>query len=207
MQSGKLLVVDQDIRVFHFHPHFVGIGDEVGRDVAAVELHTLDHFKLGLKRLCFLDRDHALVADLFHRIGDETTNLRITVGRDSSDLGDFLVRGDILGVLLEVSDNGLDRKIDAALEVHRVHAGGDSLGTFPDDRMSQHGRRSRAVTGLIGGLRGDLAHHLRTHVLELVFELDLLGDGHAVLGDAWCAKRLVEYDVEPPGQASRGRRW
>ena len=199
LQSGKLLFVDQDIRVFHFHPHLVGIGDEVGRDVAAVELHAFDHFELGLERLCFLDRDHAFVADLLHRIGDETTNLRIAIGRDSADLGDLLVRGDVLGVLLEVSDNGLDRKIDAALEVHRVHAGGDSLGTFPDDRVSEHGRRGRAVTGLVGGLRGDLAHHLRAHVLELVLELDLLGDGHAVLGDAWCAERLVEHDVAALG--------
>src|SRR6266516_5909279 len=108
-------------------------------------------------------------------------------------------RGDILGVLLEVSDNGLDRQIDTALEVHRIHAGGDSLGTFSDDRVSEHGRRRRAVTGLVRGLRGNLAHHLRTHVLEFVFELNLLSDGHAVLGNAWCAKRLVEYDVATLG--------
>ena len=44
-------------------------------------------------------------------------------------------------------------------------------------------------------LRGDLAHHLRAHVLELVGELDLLGDGHAVLGDARRAEALVDHDV------------
>ena len=38
------------------------------------------------------------------------------------------------------------------------------------------------ATSLVFG--GDLAHHLRAHVLELVLELDLLGDGDAVLGDA-----------------------
>ena len=37
--------------------------------------------------------------------------------------------------------------------------------------------------------------HLRAHVLELVGELDLLGDGDAVLGDARRAERLVEDDV------------
>src|SRR3982074_2132545 len=41
----------------------------------------------------------------------------------------------------------------------------------------------------------DLAHHLRAHVLELVFKLDFLGDGDAVLGDAGCAERFVEHDV------------
>ena len=73
------------------------------------------------------------------------------------------------------------------------------LSTLPDDRVREHGRRSRAVTCLVRGPRRHLAHHLCAHVLELVFELDLLSDGHAVLGDTRCAKRLVEYDVAAPG--------
>ena len=206
LQSGQLLFVDQDIRIFHLDPHLVGVGDEVGRDVAAVELHALDHFELGFERLCFLDRDHALVADLLHGIGNETTDLGVAVGRDGADLGDLLVRGDVLGVLLQVRDDGLDREVDAAFEIHRVHAGSNSLGAFPDDRVSEHGRGGGAVTGLVGGLRGDLAHHLRAHVLELVFELDLLGDGHAVLGDAGSAERLVEHDVAALGAERHAHR-
>ena len=69
------------------------------------------------------------------------------------------------------------------------------LDAFLDDRLGEHGRGGGAVTGEVGGLRGDFAHHLRAHVLELVFELDLLGDGDAVLGDARRAERLVEDDV------------
>ena len=53
----------------------------------------------------------------------------------------------------------------------------------------EHRRGRRAVAGEIVGLRGDFAHHLRAHVLELVGELDLLGDGDAVLGDARRADR------------------
>ena len=48
-------------------------------------------------------------------------------------------------------------------------------------------------------LRGDFAHHLRAHVLELVGELDVLGDGHAVLGDARGAEGLLEHDVAALG--------
>src|SRR5262249_30259558 len=48
-------------------------------------------------------------------------------------------------------------------------------------------------------LLGDFAQHLRAHVLELVGELDLLGDGDAVLGDARRAERLVEDDVAALG--------
>src|SRR3712207_6955109 len=51
---------------------------------------------------------------------------------------------------------------------------------FTDDRLSQYRRCGRAVTGNIARLRSHLAHHLRTHILELVGQLDLLGDGHAV---------------------------
>ena len=46
---------------------------------------------------------------------------------------------------------------------------------------------------------GDLLDHLRAHVLEPVGELDLLGDGDAVLGDARRAVGLVEDDVAALG--------
>jgi hypothetical protein len=36
---------------------------------------------------------------------------------------------------------------------------------------------------------------LGTHVLELVVEFDLLGDGDAVFSNAWSAPRLVEHPI------------
>ena len=170
-----------------------------GREVAAVELHALDDVELGLEALGLLDRDHALVADLLHRLGDHLADLALAVGRDRADLGDLLVGRDLLRAPLEVLDDGLDRHVDAALQVHRVHAGGHRLGALADDRLRQHGRGRGAVAGEVVGLRGHLAHHLRAHVLELVGELDLLGDGHAVLGDARRAEALVEHDVAALG--------
>src|SRR4029450_9462928 len=62
-----------------------------------------------------------------------------------------------------------------------------------------HGRRRRAVTGDVRRLAGDFAHHLRAHVLERILQLDLLGDGDAVLGDRGGAELLVEDDVAPLG--------
>ena len=104
-----------------------------------------------------------------------------------------------LELVLQVLDDGFDGEIDAALEVHRVHAGGNRLGAFLDDRRGEHGRGGGAVTGEVGGLRRDFAHHLRAHVLELVFELDLLRDRHTVLGDARGAERFVEHDIAALG--------
>src|SRR6202012_3189493 len=91
--------------------------------------------------------------------------------------------------------HGFHRHVDTALQIHRVHAGGNRLGAFTDDRGREHGRGGGAVAGRIGRLGGDFAHHLGAHVLELVVELDLLGDGDTVLGDAGSAERLVEDDV------------
>src|SRR5664279_2178874 len=195
VEVGELLLVDQDVGVVEFDAHLVGVGDEVGRDVAAVELHALDDIEFGFQRLGFLNRDDTLVADLLHGVGKELADLGVAVGGNGADLGDFLVRGDLLGVLDEIGDDGFHSQIDTALQIHRVHAGGNRLGTFPDDGSGQHGGGGGAIAGSIRRLGGDFAHHLGAHVLELVLKLDFFGDGDAVLGDAGCAERLVEHDV------------
>ena len=187
--------MDQDVRVLEFGPHLLGVGDEIGRDVAAVELHTLDHLELGGQALGLLDRDHALVADLLHRLGQHLADFGITVGRDCADLGDLFRGRDLLGPALDVLDDRLDREVDAALQVHRIHAGRHGLAALADNSRSKDGGRGGAVADQVAGLGRHLAHHLRAHVLELVGELDLLGDRHAVLGDPRRAEALVEHDV------------
>ena len=149
--------------------------------------------------LGLLDRDHALVADLLHRVGDHLADRLVAVGRDRADLGDLFGGLHLLGAAFDVFDDGRRRHIDAALEIHRVHAGGDQFETLLHDRGGQHRRGGGAVAGIVTGLRGHLAHHLGAHVLELVFEFDLLGDGDAVLGDAGRAVGLVENDVAALG--------
>ena len=206
LQAGQLLLVQEDVGVLELDHHLLGIGDEVGREIAAVELHALDDLDLGLERLRLLDGDHALVADLLHRLRDHLADGLVTVRRDGADLGDLGRRADLLRPLLDVLDDRGDRDVDAALQVHRVHAGGDRLGAFLDDRVGEHRRGGGAVAGHVVRLLGDLAHHLRAHVLELVLELDLLGDGDAVLGDARRAERLVEHDVAALGAERHAHR-
>jgi len=195
IQLRELLFVDEDVGIFHFNAHLVGVGDEIGRDVAAVKLHAFDDLEFGLERLGFLNRDYALVADLLHRIREKLADFGVAIGGDGANLGDFLVRGDLLRVLDEVSDHGFHRHVDTALQIHRVHPRGNRLSTFPNDGCSQHGRCGGAVTGCVGRLGSDFAHHLSAHVLELVVKFDFLGDGDAVLGDAGCSERFVEHDV------------
>jgi len=47
--------MDKDADVFEDAFHALGVGDEVGGEVAAVKLHAFDYFEGGLHRLGFLD--------------------------------------------------------------------------------------------------------------------------------------------------------
>src|SRR6266852_2112841 len=48
--------------------------------------------------------------------------------------------------------HGDDRLVDAALQIHRVHAGGDELEAFVADRLCEHRGRRGAVAGDVRGL-------------------------------------------------------
>src|SRR3989344_5314421 len=199
LQVRELLLVDEDIGVVEFDLQLLGIGDEIGAEIAAVELHALDRLQFGREALRFLDGDHTLITHLLHRFREDFADLFVAVRRDRRDLRDLAVRLDRLGVRLEILDDGGDGKVDAALDVHRVHPRGDRLRAFADDRLREHGRGGRAVAGLVVLLACDLPQHLRAHILELVGKLDFLGDGDAVLGDARCAEAFVYHDVAALG--------
>ena len=100
-----------------------------------------------------------------------------------------------VAMLLDRCDDRGGGQVDAPLEQHRVGAGGDVAQPLVDDRLGQHGGGGGAVAGDVVGLGGGFLEQLRAHVLEWIVELDLLGDGHAVVGDGRRAELLVEGDV------------
>src|SRR3712207_7171954 len=51
-----------------------------------------------------------------------------------------------LGDLLQLFGDGNYRLVDAALEIHRVHAGGDELHALAHDGLCEHRRRSEEHT-------------------------------------------------------------
>ena len=75
------------------------------------------------------------------------------LARDGADLGDFLAGPwwAWTGFLSSLDDR-LDGLVDAALERHRVVAGGDHLDALGVDGLREHGRGGRAVAGDVGGL-------------------------------------------------------
>ncbi len=84
--------------------HSVRIGDEVGREIAAVELHTFDDFEQGVHRLRFFDGDDAVFADLVHRFGDDRADRLVAVSRNGADLCDHIA-ADRLGMRCDFCDN------------------------------------------------------------------------------------------------------
>ncbi len=78
--------MQKDVRILHFSEHLFSIGNEIRRDVAAVELHAFDDFKLGRERLCFFDRDDAFLADFLHCVGDHCADIGVAISRNRADL-------------------------------------------------------------------------------------------------------------------------
>ena len=123
----------------------------------------------------------------------------VSAARDRRGRGDLLLGLDVLGALVSASETALDGPLDAALERHRVGAGGDVAQTLAHQRLGQHGGGGGAVTRDVVGLLGDLLDQLGADLLPGVLELDLLGDGHAVVGDRGSAPLLVQHDVAALG--------
>ncbi len=88
---------------------------------------------------------------------------------------------------------------DALLHDHGVGPGGQILQALPDDGLGQQGGGGGAVAGHVVGLGGDLLDDLGAHVLERVGQLNLLGDGHAVVGDEGGAELLIQHHIAALG--------
>ena len=99
-------------------------------------------------------------------------------------------------------DRSRNRLVDAALQVHGVHAGGYRLQSFVDDGLGQYGGGGGTVTRGVRGLGSNFLDHLCTHVFKLVLEFDLFGDRYSVLGYGGCTKGFLEDDVAALGPQS-----
>ena len=141
------------------------------------------------------------MAHLLHGLGDQLAD-GLVAGGDSAHAGDVSGAVDLLAVDLHGLDGGGGGLGDALLHDHGVGAGGQVLQALLHDSLGQQGSSGGAVTGHVIGLGGDLLHQLGAHVLKGVLQLDLLGDGHAVVGDEGGAELLVQHHVAAFGAQS-----
>src|SRR5579859_6584290 len=196
--GAHLRVDHEDVRLLEHALHAVWVGDEVVRDVALVETHALGELELEAERVRLLDGDDAFLADLVHRLGDHLADRRVA-GRDRGGRGDLLLGLHVLGELGELLADPLDGGLDAALERHRVGARGDIAQALADQRLGKNGGSRRAVTGHVVRLLGYFLDELGADLLPRVLELDLLGDGHAIVGDRGGSPLLLEHHVPALG--------
>ena len=196
LHRADLLVGHEDGRIAQFGLHLVAVGHEVRGDVAAVELHTLNHLDFRIGALGLLDRDNSVTAHLGHSVGNELTNIRIVVGADRTDLLHLgVVAADLLALVLERLDHCRNGFVDTALKIHRVGTCGNVLKTHIDDGLGQDGGGGGTVARLLVGLGSDFLDHLGAHVLKAVFELHFLGHGNAVLGHLWSSELFVYHYI------------
>ena len=113
------------------------IGDKIRGQIATIELHALDDVQRGLHALRFFHRDDAVLADLFHGLGNQVADGRIVIGRNRADLGNFLLVLGRAAQLFDFFDHVFDGAINTALEIHRIGTGGDVLHAFTEDRLRQ----------------------------------------------------------------------
>src|SRR6185437_633478 len=210
---ADFLFVDQDVGVLQSNFHALRIGDEVRREIAAVELHAFDDVQLCLKRLRLFHSDDAILADLLHGFGNNLPNSFVVVCTDCADLADHF-SGDGLGELVEfalaalagflvnfASDDG-DCALNAALEGHGIGAGSDCLYAFAVDCLGENGCGGGAVASDVGSFGSHFADHLRAGVFQSIFEFDFFGYGYAVFGDGGRTEFLFDYDVAAFGAES-----
>lgn len=131
----------------------------------------------------------------FHQFGQKFAHILVTIGGDSAHIGNLFLALHGLGAGLEVLDHLFHCEVDAATEIHRVHAGSDALAAFTEDGTGEDSGGRGAVTGDIVSLAGDLLDQRSADVLETVRELNGSGHGDTILGDFRGTKGLVNDHI------------
>jgi hypothetical protein len=200
LQARQLLLVQEDVGIRPARDHLLGIGDEVRREVAAVELHALDDVELGVEALGLLHRDHAFSCRPSPSRGRSSRRSR------RSPLAEMVPTWAISSVVLDLlrlaSCAGRWRRWPRPRG--RCRASGPSGSCRRRPPWSPRARspgpaRSPSWCRRRPGHRTSWsrprAPSARPCSRTCRIELDLLGDGDAVLGDARGAERLVDHDV------------
>jgi len=166
LDAGDLLFVDENIGVLEDALHRLRIGDEVGGEITAVELHSLDDLEVGFEALAFPTVITAVLADFFHRVGQDVADFDVAVGGDRAHLGNGLLGLALDGHLFQLGHDVFDGLVHPALHFDGVDAGDDGpLPRYKSLRPRMVGGGC-SVTGDVGGLAGDFAHHAGAHCLQ-----------------------------------------
>jgi len=194
LYRADLLIGNENLSVVQHSFHLIGIGHHIRRNVATIELHTLNHLASGLCGLGLLYGDHAIGRYLFHSLRDQLAN-RLVCSRHGSHTGNIIAAANGLALFLDTGHSSVHSGLDAVLHNHGIGTGSHILHALAHQRLSQQRSSGGAVTGIVIGLGRNFLHQLGAHILKRLLQLNLLGNGHAVVGDQRCAILLIQYHI------------
>ena len=111
---------NQDVRIAQATLHRVTVGDEIGREIPLVELHTLNNIESCFNGFGFFDSDGSILANLSMASSDDLTDGRIPVSGNRCHLLDFFLVLHLLGNFGQLTYRGIDCFGDATLDANRV---------------------------------------------------------------------------------------
>ena len=149
---------------------------------------------MGFHGLGFFDRDDTVIPDLFHGVGNQAADFFVAGGNGGNLCLGFL-GDDFLGVLLQGVNQRVHSGLDALLQDHGVGTGSHVLHAFVDHGLGQQRCGRGAVAGHVVRLGGDFLDQLGAHVFKRVFQFDVPGNRHTVVGDGRGTVFLIEHDV------------
>ena len=194
LNGGDFLVGDENIGVVQHGFHFFHVGRHVRRAVAAVELHAFDDIQLRFHGLAFLDGDNSVVSYLFHSGADQLAYDGVARG-NACHLSDAFFIGNGLADFPELFDADVDGLVDTSFEDNGICARSHVFAAFFDYCLRQNNCGCGAVAGNVVGFGGHFLDDLRAHVFKRVVQLDLLRNGHAVIGNQRSAELLVQHGL------------
>lgn len=120
-------------------------------------------------------------------------------GGNGCHLRDFRRRVHRRCALHQLFDGLFRRRSDTAVQLNWVGTSGNVAQALEDERLGEQGCGGGAVTGDVVGLHGHGLHQLCTEVLKRLLDVDVTGDGHAVVGDGGAAEGLGQHNVAAAG--------
>ena len=194
MNVGDFLISDQDVWIFKNSFHFIRICNHVRGNVATVELHTFNNFKLSNEAFGFFNCDNAVVADFLHSFSDQLAYFFVS-GRDRSNLCDGLFAFDWLGRSFQFFNSSFNCFLDTFADNHWVSACSYVLQAFANHRLCKNSCSCCTVTGNIICFGSYFFNKLSAHVLKCIFKLDFFSDGYTIIRDQRAAEFFLQNDV------------
>ena len=198
MNVGDLLVGNHDEGILQHSFHALHIGCHVRRNVTAVVLHAFNDFGIEAEGLALFNGDCAVLANGLHSLGNLLANNGITSG-NGTNIGNLSLRGNGRCIGLDGFDNRISCLLDTAADAQSISTGGHVLQAFGHNDICQKRCGSGAVASNIVGLNGNFANQLSTHVLNGIFQLNFLSNGHAIVRDKGSAVGLLQSNVATLG--------